>query len=357
MMANKKKVGILTFHIANNHGAILQCYALQEVLKKIGYDVEVIDYKQPHIKTTSPPFSIRRLISLLLHPRALYGYIKSIPYRLEKNKNFDIFRNKYLNISSSSYSRNTILHDIDTYVIGSDQVWSLHCTNGLDPVYFGDFKRKDSSKIIGYAISSNLKSIDTINEVDLTKYVNNFDILSFREQSISDAVLAKCGKHSRVDVDPTLLTDATLWDKMIDAKWADRKYILLYQVRGSKETRSTLKRKAEEQAKLLGCEVVNLGDPKYSPIDFVSAFKYAQCVITSSFHASVFSVIFERPLQAVMLNDGHDGRYVNILKAIGAENMLVDINFKPVIKNYDYVQILSRLENLRKYSIDYLITL
>ena len=51
----KTKVGIITFHRANNYGAALQCYALQETLTSIGYDVVVIDYRQPYIEMAYNP--------------------------------------------------------------------------------------------------------------------------------------------------------------------------------------------------------------------------------------------------------------------------------------------------------------
>ena len=45
------RIGILTFHRAHNYGAVLQCYALQEVLSRMGYRVEIVDYRQPFIES------------------------------------------------------------------------------------------------------------------------------------------------------------------------------------------------------------------------------------------------------------------------------------------------------------------
>lgn len=349
-----KKVGILTFHRAHNYGAVLQCYALQEVLKKLGYDVKVIDYRQPYIEKLYAPFSIIRFCEMLLHPRGMYRYLKLIPRRIKKKKMYSLFLDKWLSLSEAC-DKLSIKQDIDTYVIGSDQLWGLHCTEDVvDPIYFGDFKRNDNSKIIGYAISSNQESIESISSEELKKYSSNFTTLSFRESAISDAVREKSGVDSRVDIDPTLLTDASTWDAMINEKWANEKYVLLYQVRTLKKDIDLLDRKAAELAKKLNCKVIDLSTMKYTVEDFVSLFKYAQCVITSSFHASVFSVIFERPLQAVMLKDGHDGRYENILRAIGAEQMLVDMDFTPVKLDVDYAPIKSKLQDLQQKSISYL---
>ncbi len=349
-----KKVGILTFHRAHNYGAVLQCYALQEVLKGLGYDVKVIDYRQQYTEKLYAPFSIACFSEMLLHPRRMYRYLKSMPRRFNKKKLFYAFTTKWLN-QTIPCTNSSIPQNIETYIVGSDQLWGLHCTGGIkDPVYFGNFDISPSSSIIGYAISTNQKSIESISAEVLSANCSNFTTLSFRELLISDTIREKCGVESRVDIDPTLLTNGSTWKAMINDKWANEKYVLLYQVRTPKGDNMLLNRKATELAQKLKCKVMDLSAMKYTVEDFVSLFKYAQCVVTSSFHASVFSVIFERPLQAVMLKDGHDGRYENILKAIGAEKMLVEMDFTPEKLNVDYAKIKAKLLALQQDSINYL---
>ena len=62
----------------------------------------------------------------------------------------------------------------------------------------------------------------------------------------------------------------------------------------------------------------------YSVQNFVSAIKYAQCVFTSSFHATVFSCIFKTPFYTFQLYDGHDGRYEILLRKLKLDEHLVD---------------------------------
>ena len=62
-----------------------------------------------------------------------------------------------------------------------------------------------------------------------------------------------------------------------------------------------------------------------SVTEFISAIKYAQCVFTSSFHATVFAIVFNRPFYTFVLNDGHDGRYINMLKALELDQHLINI--------------------------------
>ncbi len=349
-----KKIGILTFHRAHNYGAVLQCYALQETLKDIGYHVEVVDYRQPYIESVYKPLSLSYISKNWRHPRVLHRYFKKSLNRVEKSSIFSIFMERWITLTAPIDPNRNQMNDIDTYVIGSDQMWGLHCTGGLDPIYFGEFRRAKESKVVGYAISSNTRSIESIDKELMQSYCTNFSELSFREPVIADAVSAKTGLKSRVDIDPTLLTDESHWHKMINDKWSKERYVLLYQVRTPHQDPKLLNRKAAELAEKLGCRVIDMSDMRYSPEDFVSLFKYAEAVVTSSFHASVFSVIFERSLYAVRLKDGHDSRYENILNAIGAEDLLVDMDFTPEPKSVDYRPIKSNLAKLRTESLDYL---
>lgn len=156
------RIGILTFHRAHNYGAVLQCYALQEVLKSMGHEVLVIDYRQPFIEAIYSPFNFHRLKGLLLHPRGIYRYVRSISQRLRKRRIYTAFQNKHLRLTKPR--QKNIPEDFERYVIGSDQLWGLHCLGGIaDDVYLGNFKHKSQSKIMGYAISTNLNSLKALN--------------------------------------------------------------------------------------------------------------------------------------------------------------------------------------------------
>lgn len=345
------KIGILTFHRAHNYGAVLQCYALKRTLEKMGHNVWVIDYRQKHIEKIYKTFSIQYLGNQILHPRKALKYIKDTNVRKSQKKNFEKFQNQYLNLTKPC---NRIVDKFDYYIIGSDQMWGLHCTGGLDPIYFGEFPHPPTSKIIGYAISSNLKSIQSIEPSSLLKYTKNFHSLSFRENEIYQAVKKITNIEGRIDVDPVLLTDSSFWDTIIQSQWKREKYILVYQARYPKTNLSILMEKAKELAMKENCKVINLSNKLYSPEDFVSLIKYAQCVITSSFHATIFSIIFERPLYSVKLNDGHDGRYESLLNKIGGKDLLVECNFTPTIKKIDYSEIRTQLAQIKQESIKYL---
>lgn len=348
----KIKIGILTFHRAHNYGAILQCYALQETLRSLDYDVQIIDYRQPYIEKTYQIFGGMGLFRLLIHPFTLLYYLNTLSYHVKRKFYFSHFRRKYIRTTLPCVSE--LPQDFDVYLIGSDQLWTLPCTNGMDKFYFGSFKRPQHSKLMSYAISSNEKSISQIDISKLKNIVNLFDVLSFREEYISSLVEHLSGRKNRIDIDPTLLQKADFWKSITNDRWKSCDYVLLYEVRKPQEHPDILSWKAKLLAETLNCKVIDLSQKIYSPEDFVSLFMYARYVVTSSFHATVFALIFQRPLYAVRLRDGQDIRYESILKILGADSMLVELDFPPVPQVIDYEPIMKKMETLRSGSLQYL---
>ena len=339
------KVGILTYHRAHNYGAVLQCFALQEVIRKQGHEVEIIDYRQPFIeKLYKPEVGIRHIIKLcfLLKFKKLSLYIKKCFGKFKRNNNFKEFRSSFLKCGKP-FKGNLIPQNYDCYIIGSDQLWGLHCTNGYDPIYWGNFSKSLGVKVYGYAISGTTAYHNVLTVDEIKHNVGNFSKLSFREETLRDDIAKVTGLHADITLDPTLLTDTEIWTPLINRVWSKRNYIVLYQVRFIKGDERMLNRKAELFAKQLNCEVIDLSDMQYSVEDFVSIIKYAKCVVTSSFHATVFSIIFGTPFYSFKLDDSHDDRYTDLLEKLHMSNHIVDkdsvlseIPFvnKDVIKKY-----------------------
>ena len=114
------------------------------------------------------------------------------------------------------------------------------------------------------------------------------------------------------------------------------------------------KEKAKVLAWQLQCEIVELNTMTYSVTDFVSAIKYAKYVLTTSFHAVVFSLLMETPCYAIRLGDGLDVRYVDLLSKVGLEQELVGKDFVPVPFAIDFGMAKERLKAYRQESIAFL---
>lgn len=357
------KIGILTFHRADNYGAVLQCYALQEVLKDMGHEVKIIDYAQPVIDRS---YTIQQGPSAfeLLNPARLRKYLfppnrffKERAHRRQltmRKPHFKTFRETYLNLTEECDSRH-IPADFDCYVIGSDQLFSLNITETLDPVYSGNFPIKKGARRIGYAISLNKQSVSEIGASGWKEILKRFYRFSLREPNLATWVKDLTGCPIATCIDPTLLTSSRMWERITHNTTVKPDSIVVYEARQAKGKHNCLRSKAQLLARKQQAHVVDLSRLDCSIEEWVGHIQQARCVVTSSFHAVAFALIFKRPLYAFCLHDGQDARYSDLLRATGMENSLHDLAYTPeLIPQVDGKLIEERLSQLRKPSLNYL---
>lgn len=355
------KIGILTFHRAYNYGAVLQCYALKEVINHFGSDAQVIDYRQPDIER-----AYRYHSSFRWEQFKHYGVFKGLPYciwclyrdlkqifiKYKKKSVFETFVKEHLNLSKPII--NIIPQDYDVYVIGSDMLWSDECMHGnFDSIYLGKFPHK--GKIVGYAISGTPASFKKLGNQTGYKFLNKFEAISIREKKLAEIVKQYTDKEVFQCIDPTLLTTKELWTSLINDKWKRKKYIVIYFLR---KIDAGLKHRLIKFAKENHYEIVTIDvSPYANPItveDFVSIISSSNYVVTDSFHGMIFSLIFERPFHAVKFNDPHDARYVDVLQRIGLEDNAVNLDYTPFIPQINYLQVKTKIDDFRSESLNYL---
>lgn len=348
------KIGIITLHRAHNYGAVLQCYALLSTLRKIsGMSVEVIDYRQSYIEDNYAVFSIRQFFRKLHSPRSILSYIIDIRKRSIRKRNFENFCNNHI-IKSRPCKRNTIPQDYDIYVVGSDQLWATNVMRCADKVYWGYFLTNLNARKFTYAISSNNKSLEELGCAFVKHHAKNFKTLSFREKDIANMVEKMTGEICRQDIDPVLLTDQDDWNELIDEKWASRNYVLVYQIGSPQGDPNLLLSKAKNMVGNGNLEVIDLTPKLLSPEDFVSAFRYARFVLTTSFHGTAFSILFNRPFYTISVNEKIDARAFNLLKSLDIPNRLKRIESILDEDDIDYEKVNGYLDNLKQISLGYL---
>ncbi len=347
-------VGILTFHRANNYGAVLQTYALQQFITQLGHQVKIIDYTPPKLKNTYKVWNWNWALKKILFPHKFVKYILYSLNSKKKKRIFDTFRKNHLRLSSRCTHKT--IPPCDVYVIGSDQLLAVNITGGVDLVYSGDFITHTHSKKIGYAISTNMESLDYINRhVKWNTLVKRFDSFSLRERSLAKYINEVYRINIEVCVDPTLLLEKHHWDKICINKDCYKNHIVVYQVRYITGHENSLLEKSYILSKEWNCNVIDLSSGKYAVEEWLTYIKYARCVLTSSFHATAFSLIFGTPVYAFKLNDGHDDRYVDLLNAVGVHKFIYDIKEKPLEKLVlDTNKLSKNIELLRVSSIDFL---
>lgn len=354
------KIGILTFHCAHNYGAILQCYALQEVLKGMGHQVEVIDYRPASLIAAYKIWNPHRFIarSLLLTVKRLIKETIILPKRIFRYKKFDRFINKWLNLSLP----NTVSPSYDIYIMGSDQIWNPLMTKGFEDKYFGYFSfPKNQKRYVAYAASMEAECLTKEEMEYYVKALENFDAIGVRESVLASLLQPLTTTKISTVLDPTLLADVSIWNSFLIRK-KRRPYVLVYQTRYDKNVMRISHCIAEQ----LHAEIVVLTtQPTWrlnkawksdaSPSDFVNLISSATCVVTTSFHAVTFSVIFKRPFYCIQLGKG-DIRLRSLLMDIQLSDRMVEKNSVPIFQPIDFGNSDKCLHKLRQLSYQFLLS-
>lgn len=355
------KIGILTFHCAHNYGAVLQCYATQEFLRSLGHEVEIINYRPEYLLRPYRLFdkgNITRGGFKRLHKNILQELI-IFPTRYSRWKVFQRFINKRLSLSKPFTELSSVPNTYDAYIIGSDQVWNPNITCGFDEVYFCNFPfSKGSKKYIAYATSMESKALSATDIQFYHEHLRNFDAISVREKNLQELLSPLADVSILHVLDPTLMVPSDIWDKFIIPSSRKEKYVLVYQVVYDENTL----RIAREVANQLKSSVLVVAseasfyrrhDYNTSPEEFVHLIKNAECIITTSFHGTAFSIILNRPFYTLKHN--WNTRSSSLLVKLGIQDRMIDPIVTPLFSKIDYREVNVKLDVLRKESQDFLI--
>ncbi len=342
------KIGILTYYYANsNYGGLLQAYALQRALGQLGFEAEQIAYDVSLFPPMTPAYRLfgqmRHDLSYYRHKLSLKKRAQSLPQeicdglRLRKAamKDFE----QLIPHSRQQYTYQNIdeaNEQYDTFITGSDQVWNL---DWYHPALYLEFVRPGKKKL-SYAASMPQTSVRKRQQRFLRRVLSDYSAVSVREKTAADLLGTFTGKPVEQVVDPTLLLDRAQWDEICTPRLIEHDYVFCYYLGGGTEKR----RLAEEYAKAHGLQLVTLpylmtshrddeafGDIRLydvSPADFISLIKHAQFVFTDSFHASVFSNLYERAFCAVDRSGGLDymrSRLHSLLEMFGQQQRLLTV--------------------------------
>lgn len=346
------KIGILTFHCAHNYGAILQAYALQEVLTNRGHDVEFIDYQSPYLLRIYKWLTWKRFIhkDISISVREI-GLLSKRKMRYDR---FQRFIKDKLTLSKHSYN----LQSYDVIIIGSDQVWNTTLTHGFDSMYWGAWNHQHTI-VASYAASMEDKIV-LEKKSKIAHFLKNFDYISVREKSIKEQLKQLTNKPIDVVVDPTLLLNREKWSDLGGKPIIEHDYILLYQVRNNNVALDIAHKIAAELKMKLVCLSARLDSCNdkvaisSGPMEFLSLFRHAKFVVCTSFHGTVFSIVYHVPFFSVILNDGKDARVINLLSQAGLSDRGISEYANHPLSPINWECVDECIEKLRRNSIDYL---
>lgn len=326
------RICILTQPLQTNYGGLLQAYALQTVLKRMGHEVWTEDRRRPK-------YSMKRFIAKILTPiRGVYYPTESQNNYISQNTNKFIC--KYINTTEPIYTINKEMfqkYHFDAYIVGSDQVWRPVYSYYL-PNYFLDFTAGDKVKRIAYAASFGTSKWEFTSKQKkkCAILLKKFDAVSVREYS--GVIL--CKKYLGVDavqlLDPTLLLNKNDYIDLIKEEKTPpfKNRLMTYVLDPSKEKKDIIYKvsKATNHNLIVVMPENNFYQVGAKEIDkcifppvtnWLRGFMDAEYVVTDSFHGMVFSIIFNKPFIVIANQNRGLDRFTSLLKKLNLESRLV----------------------------------
>ena len=356
MLENVKFVNILTTQMAYNYGSVLQAYALKQVVERMGYDVRLINLKPDCFDTVA--FNFKQPGSEKVRIAFNDFRRKNFPYSLSL---YDEEGN-YLKFNRS-----------DIFIVGSDQVWNVRYSGEYWREYFLSFV-PDKNKRIAYATSLGEKSIKLAGDelAEVNTYLHRFSAISCREKDGATYIKEQFDVNAIRVLDPTLLgiNYNSLFNPVNYP--TDKKYLTFF---GFGADRLIQNRWVRYMAKEINLQVrVMNGNPveidfEYdhyvSPEEWLARIYNASFIVTNSYHACLFAIIFKKPFIMVprSLEQNQEeqeySRYLSLFSDIGLEDRIFS-SFEEIQSDHrwknpiDYNEVYKKMEPLREFSLQFL---
>lgn len=374
-----KKIGILTQPLLNNYGGLLQNYALQQVLKQLGYEPETIDHgvrKQPWLNNQF--CKIKKSIARWLHP----GQHTPEPYQLTEkelriiSQNNNHFIDRNIKRTEKFYDNKKLdalisRGDYYGYVVGSDQCWRPSYACGfLNEMFLSFVESKMDVKRIAYAASFGTSAWEYSPPKTETcaRLAQKFDLITVREKS----GVALCREHLGVEakhvLDPTMLLNKEDYIRVVEAEHAPISagtlfhYILdptpkksaLIDGVASKQglIHFTVMPKFQQENRTKEDLKKRINDCVFPSVtSWLRGFMDAKMVIVDSFHGTVFSIIFNKPFWVLSNEERGNARFESLLGMFGLEDRMVSAD--SLSKDFDWNKAIDweRVNNIRQKEV------
>lgn len=297
-----KIAAIITLYDLNNIGNRLQNYALQQIIRTLGFDTVSLSYwEEDPIRAM-----VKRILKKENHKILLKSKeaIKDERLQTRRYKKIRIFDQKYIKSRLINGKRERLFKSLDDscdfFIAGSDQIWNPLFWSKRKQVehffrFFLCFTKPE--KRISYAASFGINALPQIWEKPMAAELAKFEMISVRENSGAMIVKKLIGKDVPVVLDPTLLLTAPQWRTIATGIVThEGRYVATYFLGKQSET---ARREIHAAADAMDAKIIDLMDNKsdyyfIAPDDFISIIDHAQAVFTDSFHGTVFSILFHK---------------------------------------------------------------
>ena len=369
-MEKKMKIGILTQPLHFNYGGLLQNYALQQVLRKYGYDAETIDWDVPD----SVREKLYRIKMSFLN-RLFPSKYQRPAYRLSQNEKKIIwqhtrhFVDEYIVRSKTAKSEKEIRsiakkNGYSAFIVGSDQCWRPLYNVFLNSMYL-NFVDNQEYKEIAYAASFGTDKWEyTDSQTRIcSNLAKKFNLITVRE----DTGVILCEKYLGVKafhvLDPTLLLDKKYYIELIEKEQEKESEgsLFYYVLDPTKRKMDFINRVSTNLGLQSFKEDIrdNIDNCIYPSVtEWLRAFMDAEMTIVDSFHGMVFSIIFNKPFWVISNSKRGTSRFTSLLKQLGLEDRLIDeesfekVDYK---KEINWLEVNAKIGVLKTHSIQLLL--
>lgn len=339
-----KKVGIVTIHKINNYGAVLQAYALNRHIRSLGHEAKTIDFRTYRVAESYRIFRpLESKMDLVRNAQALLfaGKLR------RRGARFERFLAEHVPMTETAWYSNEELRtaelDFDTYICGSDQIWNTHCRN-YDDAFLLEFARNRGERI-AYAASLGAESIHPELQDRFRRELSDFKAVSVRERDAVDIIAPLAGREAAHVCDPVLLLTREQWREAAAEPLMKEPYIFFYHVKGDiPGMRDYLRRLSEQTGRKVVAVTMNLREMLYpnvkrydaGPAEFLSLIAHADYVVTNSFHATAFSLIFRKKFLVFPPHGAGPSRLTSILETAGLGDRIWGEGCAPMEAEIDY---------------------
>lgn len=358
------KIGILTLPLHTNYGGILQAYALQTILERMGHEVKVIEQQQKKRPLWKMPIIYSKRVI-----RNLRGCKCPIFYEQKMKKELPILRQftnkfikEYIHIITYKSLNSINQNEYDAYIVGSDQIWR--------PKYYPNIKNAFLSftngwnvKRIAYAASFGTDKWEyTAKQTqDCSKLAHHFDGISVREKS----GIQLCQQHLQIEaqhvLDPTMLLEKEDYVRLIQSPNITKNTgNLLVYILDETPDKILLINKIANEKKLkplyVNSKIENINakleERIQPPVEqWLSGFLNASFVITDSFHACVFSILFKKPFIVYGNKERGIARFTSLLNMFNLQNRFITSSTEyTAVEDFDYDNVYEKLNEMRNSS-------
>jgi hypothetical protein len=326
------KTYTITCHNVYNYGASLQAFALQKFLLSRGIDNKIIDYLPDYLSWhyhfrwwISPRGSHYGLLKKCAPLRFCYVIRRYLRDMMSVNRKqaFDSFLENNMSLTQRCTTIDEInkcVADADILIAGSDQIWnSYSLENGLDGAFYLDFGPREAKRI-SYAASFGVNILKEKDKTFVKNMLAHFNLISVREEKGKE-LISTFGYNADVVLDPVFLLDKSEWNTLASSSIPSNPYVLIYAIGGMSDRMSQMVKQIERDGSYeILCirsnrSVEGLKEIKTAgPVEFVSLIKSASCILSNSFHATAFSIIFEKPFYTFSYGEAKTSeRLLNLL--------------------------------------------